>query len=225
MVYRSLLKYALSEYNPLVIYKRLCMRRALTNHTPTLLCPNCLGGILFHDLRLQFRSPTVNTMMLQTDFAKFVLNFDYYLEQQLHFFKHPDYDCPCAYLDDITVHFTHYENEQMAEEKWEERKLRIDRENLFICLMERDGIDKHTIEKLGSIKTRGIVIFTATEYPDIPYTLYLPKYSGEAEVGNILSYSYITGKREYERYFDFVKWFNEAGNDSVYNIKPYVRKV
>lgn len=73
--------------------------------TPTLLCPNCIGGILFHDLGLKFQSPTVNIMMTQTDFVRFVLNLDYYLSQELSFFKKTGYNCPCAHLADITVHF------------------------------------------------------------------------------------------------------------------------
>lgn len=89
MSVKKTIKHLLSEKNPLAIRRRKKMREALTNTTPTFLCPNCIGGILFHDLGLQFRSPTVNLMMLQTDFVKFVLNMEYYLTQKLVFFKHP----------------------------------------------------------------------------------------------------------------------------------------
>lgn len=79
------IKRILSENNPIAIKRRSEMRRALTNSAPSFLCPNCIGGLLFHDLGLQFRSPTVNLMMYQTDFVKFVLNLDDYLEQKLIF--------------------------------------------------------------------------------------------------------------------------------------------
>ena len=82
------------------------MRKALFNTMPSVLCLNCIGGILFHDLRIQFQPPTVNLMLRQTDFMKFVLNAEFYLEQKLAFFGHPEYDFPCAHLDDITLHFT-----------------------------------------------------------------------------------------------------------------------
>lgn len=198
------------------------MKSALLNTTPTLFAPNCLAGILYHDLGLQFRSPTINTMMLQTDFAKLVLDLDHYLEQKLIFFKHPDYECPCAYLDDIVIHFTHYDSEKIAEEKWEERKRRVDKENLFICLMERDGIEHETLQRLATVSARGLVVFTANDHLDIPYAVRIPKYSELNEVGNILSYSYLTGKREYEKYFDFVKWFNEA-NGASYDVRAFVK--
>ena len=89
----------LYENNPLAIRRRAKMRNELTNKTPTFLCPNCIGGLLFHDLGLQFRSPTVNLMMYQTDFLKFVLHMDDYLGQELQFFKHPEYKFPCAHLE------------------------------------------------------------------------------------------------------------------------------
>ena len=134
MSVKEIIKHLLSEKNPFAIRRRKKMREALTNTTPTFLCPNCIGGILFHDLGLQFRSPTVNLMMLQTDFVKFVLNLDYYLTQKLVFFKHPEYDFSCAHLVDITLHLTLYHTEEETAIKWAERSARIDRDNLFVFL-------------------------------------------------------------------------------------------
>ena len=213
MSIKETVKHLLSDKNPVAIHRRKKMRDMLTNTTPTFLCPNCIGGILFHDLGLQFRSPTINLMMTQMDFAKFVLNMDYYLAQELDFFKHPEFDFPCAYLGDITLHFTHYHTEEEAAQKWAERSARIDRDNLFVFLEERDGLTREDVLRLGNIRARGLVVFTANPYPDIPYALQIPKYAMDGEVGNILAKSYWNDSREYEKYFDFVKWFNEANAD------------
>lgn len=167
------------------------MRKRLENKAPTFLVPNCIGGILFHDLNLQFRSPTVNTMMTQTDFVKFVRNLDAYLGMSLEFYRDPDFTCPCARLGDITIHFTHYETE--AE-----------------------------IRSLATVKARGILVFTANKYEDIPYALQIPKYRPDGEVGNILARNYLDDSREYERYFDFVKWFSEADGNG-FAIQPFIR--
>ncbi len=218
---KTFIKDLLWEKNPLVQHKRAKMRSKLTNNSPSLLCPNCIGGILFHDLGLQFRSPTVNTMMNQTDFVKFVLNMDHYLAQDLIFFRHSEYEFPCAHLGDIVIHFTHYHNQAEASRKWGERSQRIDRDNLFVFLMERDGLTREDILRLGNIRARGLVIFTANAYPDIPYALQIPKYANDGEVGNILSISYWRGKREYEKYFDFIKWFNES-DGKYFDVSPFV---
>lgn len=214
-------KTLLAEKNPLAIQRRAKMRAALTNTTPTFLCPNCIGGLLFHDLGLQFRSPTVNLMMYQKDFARFVLDLDHYLAQELQFFKHPEYTFPCAHLDDLTIHFTHYHSKQEAAQSWCERAKRIDRDNLFIFLEERDGLTREEMLQLGNVHARGLVIFTANACPDIPYALQIPKYASDGEVGNILAKFYWDDSREYEKYFDFVRWFNEA--DGNFNISPFIK--
>ena len=221
MSVKSSIKRVLSENNPFAIKRREKMRKALTNRNPTFLCPNCIGGLLFHDLGLQFRSPTVNLMMFQTDFAKFVLDMDNYLKQEFQFFKHPEYNFPCAHLGDITVHFTHYHSEDEAERIWRDRSTRIDKNNLFVFIEERDDLTKEDIVRLGTIQARGLVVFTANAYPDIPYALQLPKYSADGEVGNILRKSHFDEHREYEEYFDFVKWFNEANGD--FDVRPYAK--
>ncbi|MBO5069049.1 MAG: DUF1919 domain-containing protein [Roseburia sp.] len=219
---KETIKYLLSEKNPVAAHRRKQMRSRLVNTGATFLCPNCIGGILFHDLGLRFQSPTVNLMMTQTDFAKFVLNMDQYLNRELEFFKHPEYTCPCAHLGDLTIHFTHYHTQEEAERKWKERTERINRENLFVFLMERDGLTEKEMRQLGAIYARGLVIFTANNYSNIYYTVQIKKYCRDGEVGNILTQSYWNDGREYERYFDFVRWFNEA-DGKPFDVSKFVR--
>ena len=94
---------------------------------------------------------------------------DYYLIQKLAFFKNPEYDFPCAHLGDLTLHFNHFHTEEEAVQKWVERSARIDRDNLFVFLEERDGLTREDILQLSKIHARGLVVFTANAYPDIPY--------------------------------------------------------
>lgn len=216
------IKKNISRFNPFAIRRRNAMRRSLVNKTPSFLCPNCIGGILFHDLGLQFRSPTVNLMMAQREFARFVLDLDHYLELEPVFFQKDGYTCPCARLGDITIHFTHYATEAEALEKWNQRKARIDRDNLFVFLTERDGLTREEILRLGDLNCRGLVVFTAKPYPDIPYTVYLPQYGADGEVGNILKKNHFDESREYECCFDFVKWFNEA-DGAPYDLSRFIK--
>lgn len=61
------------QYNPVAKYRRKKMQSKLRNRNISFLTPNCLGGILYHDLGLEFMSPTINLMMTQKDFVKFIL--------------------------------------------------------------------------------------------------------------------------------------------------------
>lgn len=210
-----------SDYNPLAIRRRNKLRKRIVNRSATFLCPNCIGGHIFHDLGLQFRSPTVNLMLFQPHFVKFVHDLDGYLAKDFVPFEDPAFTVPCARLGDIDIHFTHYKTLEEGIGKWNERASRMDRNNTFVFLTERDGLSYEEIKSLGKLKVRGLLVFTAHCYPDIPYALHIPKYEASGEVGNILRKSNWDDHREYETYFDFVKWFNEA-NGGNYDIRPYI---
>ncbi len=211
------------DINPISKKRRNTMRKSLKNKDITLFCPNCIGGLLFHDLGLKFCSPTVNLMMLQTDFVKFMLDRERYLNTEFEFFNHKNLDCPCAKLDDITVHFTHYKTPDEAKSKWDDRAKRINPDNTFILMIERDGITKEDIASLANLNVRGIVVFTAHDYADIPYAFYVPDCVCDNQVDSMLKRSFLSGQRDYDKYFDFVKWFNEA-NGKDYDISPYVKR-
>ena len=113
-------------------------------------------------------------------------------------------------MGDVIIYFTHYKTQEEVRDKWIDRSMRIDDNNLFIFADERDGVAEHQIWELGKVSAIGILVFTAHRYQDIPYTQFLPAYEKEGEVGNILRRSLFDDSREYEKYFDFVEWFNEA---------------
>lgn len=222
----QIIKNKIREKMPLAILRRKNMRKGVVNDSPTLLCPNCMGGHIFHDLGFQFKSPTVNLSLTQTDFVKFVLNLDDYLNGEINFIhngqklKYPRATISYDGGTPIIVNFTHYDNEKVALEKWNSRAKRIDKSNMFICLSERDGITKQEILSIGNLDVKGILVFTSSDYSDIPYCLRVPKYIEAGEVGNILKSSWIDDHREYEEFFDFVKWFNEA-EGKPYDVKRF----
>lgn len=215
------------KFNFVAEHRRNKMRKKIENKNVSFLCPNCIDGILFHDLGLKFLSPTVNLMMTQTDFVKYVKHLEAYNKGNLVFFNHKDFTCPCAKLcaqdlDDLVVHFTHYSTPEEALNKWNERKSRINFDNIFVFLEERDGLTYEELESLSALNVRGLVVFTAHKY-DLPYTVYIPKYADSGEVGNILRKNHLTEAREYESFFDFVSWFNNA-NGGNYDVSEYVKK-
>lgn len=67
--------------------RRKKYRRRLKNKDFTILCSNCIGGEIYNLLGEQFLSPTINMWQDQSDFIKFALNPQYYLEQPLVFIE------------------------------------------------------------------------------------------------------------------------------------------
>ena len=71
-------------------YRKRLVRR-LTNLAPSILSLDCVGGVMAHDLRLRFNSPTVNLFFESCgDFIDYVADLRYYSQAELC-------ECPYAY--------------------------------------------------------------------------------------------------------------------------------
>ncbi len=219
------IKNVISNKNPFAVARREQMRKSLQMDSISLFCANCMGGMLFHDLNLEFKSPTVNLMILQPQFVNFMLHMHEYVKAPLKFVNCQEVSCPVAEISGsggvIRIFFTHYNSQEEAEKKWHDRIERIDYDNIFVICAERDGLLYSDMKRLSLLKVRGLLVFTAKKY-DLPYALQIPKYSSEEEVGNLLKRRLWNDGREYEKYFDFVKWFNEANGEN-YDIKEFVK--
>ena len=213
----------ISKWNPLNIRRKQKLRDRLTNHDMTILASNCIGGIVYSDLGVEFNSPTINLMIASNEFVKMCTNLEHYLSAKLLFAEdNNEVQYPIAKLDDITVHFTHYSTKEEAEFDWERRKKRIRTDNMFIMTNDRDGLTEEDILTLAKVQCRGVVVFTSREYRNIPCCLFIKKFQGRPCVGNVLKKNRCTGKRVYEEYFDYVSWFNNG--DGNMDITPYKLK-
>lgn len=59
------------------------MRNALKNRDFSIICSNCVGGVIYHELNLPFLSPTINLFIKPSDYIKFVSNLNFYLTQTI----------------------------------------------------------------------------------------------------------------------------------------------
>lgn len=103
---------------------------------PSIISRHCWGGLLFNQLGLKFNSPFVNLFLIDRDFNKLSKNFSHYMSQEL-VFDREEYEhilkrnYPVGRLDDICIYFNHYTSFEEAKRKWDERKERINYDNLF----------------------------------------------------------------------------------------------
>ena len=184
------------------------LRKKLINKEFSLIASNCTGMFMLWDLGLPYRSPFVNLYMYPRDFIKFLSNIEYYTKQTLIFIKKEKIDFPIAKLDDIEIYFQHFSSKEDAEEKWYKRIKRINYDNLFIIMTDRDGCTKEDIVAFSKLNFKNKVIFTHIEYPDIDCAVYIPGYEKSDSVGMCHEYkSPMSIKRSFE-IFDYVAWFN-----------------
>lgn len=184
----------------------LKLRKRLKNKDFSIICSNCIGGVIYHRLGKKFLSPTINLWLHQDDFLKFVLNLKEYIAKDLVFIN-SEYDYPVAMLDDIKIYFNHSKTKEEAKSNWDKRKERINYDNLFIIMYDRDGIIKDDIKKLKNINCKNKIVLSDKEYKDIDYVLTIKPNYDKANGQQYLDRD-ILDKRTFEKHFDFVKWLN-----------------
>ena len=187
-------------------------KRAATLPDFTIFSSDCLGGILYHDLRRKFLSPTINMWFEERDFLKFCLSPQYYLNCDFQFLSEQEKDVPypVGCLGDcdrrIRLYFEHYPTNQSCVENWDRRKQRIQWNNLFVVMSDLDLSDED-IALFYQIQAKRKIMFTW--HPDRAdgKEIFQINHHGKDHVRRYSNLN-LNGFRDFEVFFDYVKWLN-----------------
>lgn len=149
----------------------------------TIISQNCIGGVFYHDMGLQFLSPTINAFIPEPGFVKMVLNLRHYMEQDLVMRWGEEY--PIGTLDDVEIHFMHYDTCKEAKEAWDRRKARINWNKIFVIGTDRDGFDEKTYEQWKQIDYPKILFTAHPEFTEDAQLL--SEFTKEGQVGDLIS--------------------------------------
>ena len=183
------------------------MEKRTQNKDFSIVCSTCVGGVLYHDLGMQFLSPTVNLYMHNLDFIKFACDLKYYCSQKLHFIDTDD-GFPVALLDDIKINFNHYMTNEEAEECWNRRKERINYDNLYLIFYYREGFTIDQIREIEKAKCKRVAVLTHKPL-GLDYEVYM-KGNGDPEQNFLEKDRFEI--RSIEKEWDFVSWLNGSDN-------------
>lgn len=174
---------------------------------PTIISCNCIGGILYHELNLQFLSPTINLYMNCEDFIKFCEKLDYYLSLDIQPYEGKiERDYPLGVLGDLLIYFVHYKSLEEAKEKWNSRKNRINWNNIYIIATDRDGLTDGLLRRFLALPYANKKIFThfpMNEYEDV---IYITGYEDDEQIEGLM-YKTAGGHYLIDQ-FDWVNWLN-----------------
>lgn len=184
----------------------------------TLIARDCIGGVLYHQLGLKFLSPTINLFLTLEDFNYFCLNLKDYVNGELEEYIDNDVSYPVGVLKSssvdrpIRIDFMHYSSFEEAKNKWNERKARINYDNLFVvsscCYKtEIETLNDKIIEDWNKIPYKKVILvdkeygfddeFVVQKHKDckdFAWLLYTPSKT-------------ITWKRAFNK-FNFIKFLN-----------------
>ncbi|MGF0057460.1 DUF1919 domain-containing protein [Limosilactobacillus reuteri] len=191
------------------------LQKQLNNKDFTIISSTCVGGKIYHDLGLKFTSPTINLWIGANDFLKFVKNLKYYLEScDLREVKDTNEGHPVGALGEgnerIIIHFTHYPNFQIAKEKWNLRKKRVNYDKIYIFFTDMNGGDSVDIVKeFNKLPYKNKVMFTGKDLSSYSNTFFIKRCCRDGHLGEWWNVDKKTGYYFYQQ-FDYVKFLNQT---------------
>ena len=188
-------------------------RARLQNKDFTIISNNCCAGVIYSDLGIQFKSPTINLYFNPEEFLIFVKNLKSYIAGELRDVSETTDKkfpvgklCPCdTVLPDINIYFMHYKTFEEAYQSWNVRSGRINYENMFFFWeYNKENADISLLQEFDSLPIKKM-IFAYEELPGIK-NYFKFKFSNEFQPGEILKITK-DGKRNIDE-FDYVSFFN-----------------
>lgn len=189
------------------LYKEI-KRLRLRNHQPTIIASNCIGTFIYYDMKLQFRSPTINLSFDMNDYVRFLENLKWYLEQPLVPYEDDRFDYPCGMLGDVEIRFNHYKTFEEAAAKWNDRRQRIDWGNLFVIGIDGDECTYESLRRFDALPYENKVIFTHKPYPEFSSAWYIPGFEEQGGVYHITDFTESKRVRRYMDHFDYISFLN-----------------
>jgi uncharacterized protein (DUF1919 family) len=152
----------------------------ILHNPPSIFVNSCWGGLTYNSLCLQFASPMINMFESREDFLKLMNNLPYYLSlpvklERYEWETNQKKMYPVGRIDDVLLHFNHYDSFEEAESKWKDRKMRINKENILVVSNAHDQAYAELFSQLPYEKKICFAPFEADipnlAYVDVPDSL------------------------------------------------------
>lgn len=187
-------------------------RERLINRQISIFSSNCIGGVIYHELGLEFLSPFINLYIEPKEFLKILKEPKKYMEYELVEKRDGGEKYPVGVLNDVSIYGVHYNDFEELKLKWNQRKKRIDWNNVYVIMVERDGCTRQDIEEFDKLDYAHKVVFVHKNMDDIKSAYYIKgtgNMDSKHKVIDITQYQgFISGKR-YIDDFDYVDFFNK----------------
>lgn len=186
-------------------------KKRLQTRQFSIIASNCNGGVLTHDLGVRFNSPTINLWMNAEDYIEFCEHLDEYLSADIIQIYEDGISYPLGLLAGrIKLYFQHYSDFNCAKEKWIERCKRVNKQELFFMMTDRNGCTDEIVERFEKLPYKNKLIFTSRDYSGCKSVVVCPEFKKDRCVGIMSDFRSWNGERIYDRYFDPVAWLNEG---------------
>lgn len=189
----------------------------------TLFSSDCLAGIVYSNLDRKFLSPTINMWFMEKDFLKLCLSPEYYMGCGFRFLKDEEKDVPfpVGVLGEgdrsIEINFEHYAADEECVEAWNRRKERILWDNLFVVMSDLELSDEE-YRRFYDIKAKRKIMFTWNPERADGKEIFQINRHGKDHVRRYSNRN-LNGMRDFEIFFDYIKWLNMEDNFILEEVK------
>lgn len=199
--------------NPRRLYHKWKAKNCYRNKC-SIICNNCTGGVILHDLGLRFDTPTINTLFYSADFVFFVSNIREFSKTDVFKMNDSKYSYPVGGIKVgdrvVKIGFVHYSTFEEGKRKWIERFARVDFDNMVI-IWEGKGIDEKELISLDVLKEKKMVISNVDDIFSNKYSFYRGSNLYENWFpGKILEYKNIFGLKRFLDDFDYISLINDG---------------
>ena len=118
-----------------------------------------------------------------------------------------------ASLGDLKLFLVHYSSIEQFQEEWERRRKRINKDNLFFIMNDRNCCTESDIAAFDALPYDNKVCFTHKEYPQYKSTFYIRGSENDDYLKDVTKYIHPWWIKRYYDQFDFVTWLNCGGNN------------
>ncbi|EKU91210.1 DUF1919 domain-containing protein [Bacteroides oleiciplenus] len=192
----------LREY---ILYNRVL--KSNIREGKSVICNNCTGAMMLHDLGFRFDTPTVNLWMNTTDYMLFVKSLPNILFDKIEEITTPNDKYPVGLLaGKVKLNFMHYSTFDEAVRCWRRRSQRVNLDNVYlICVDTGDDGKRLDLSEFEMLQYEKKVAFTRKTYDEY-LSSYRIKGFDESQIMRITDFSGWTGHRYYDQ-FDFRNFF------------------
>ena len=183
------------------------IRKTLRDKDVTLIANNCVAGCVLHDFGKRFDTPTVNLYIPFPDYIIFLKHIQKYAYAEIKDITNGE-SHPVGLLGGvIKLHFLHYKTFNEGVSAWKRRMERVHWDNMYVVLVERDGCSYQDLKDFEKLPFEHKVALTKRMYPKMKNTFFMEDYVNCSEVGDIMRFNNLFGKRGY----DVFNWIHFLG--------------
>lgn len=166
----------------------------------TIICNNCLGGLLYNDFGMMFNSPFINLYIPANHYVEMLHYIKDIKEWSLRDITPLYNSYPVGLLNNAwEIHFLHYKSFAEAESKWMYRTARMNLNAIYVILVETASCSYGLLQNFDRLDDMKKVAVTSQKYDDISCSYMLRDYDGKNLNGELF-YKLSFGRYPYDYY-------------------------